>query len=142
DVSPGALADEVVRLAWVPPSEAALLALARGGPAAWPIVRRDPGALLLLLRVPSLARFLPDHFSPPALVELPEVLEAAVSHLRRASESSLLDWSDPRRVPVLDACVAYAREAHDIASRLGTCDPERAWTVGLLAPLGWIAVAV
>src|SRR5437773_7443017 len=82
-VRPGALAEDVTQLAWVAPTAPALLALARGAPGAWPEVRRDPGAVLLLLRMKSVSRLLPDHVSLPELVESPEPLAAAADHLRR-----------------------------------------------------------
>src|SRR3954451_15266410 len=105
----------------MPPSEAALLALARGGPAAWPVVCRDPGTVLLLLRLS------PDLLSP---IDSPAVLETALHHLRTESTCPL-DWADARRAPVLAACLAYAREARLLATLVGTVDPERAWTAAL-----------
>lgn len=130
-VRSGALA----QVAWVPPSEAALLTLARGGSAAWSLVRRDPGIVLLLLRLPQ-AR---EHFAPTSLIDSPTVLETALKYL--GDEPALLDWTHPRRAAVLSACLAYAAEAEMLAGRVPSVDPDRAWTAGLLAPLGRIAVA-
>src|SRR5262249_44737787 len=36
---------------------------------------------------------------------------------------------------------AFARLAEAFARKSGVCDPLRAWSAGLLAPLGWMAVA-
>src|SRR5262245_20371624 len=141
DVRPGALAEDVTQLTWVAPTAPALLELARGGPDAWDEVRGDPGAVLLLLRMPSVSRLPPAHTSLPELTDSPEPLAAAVEHLGRDGEQSLLDWSDPRRAPVLDHCRRHARLARALATRLGCTDPDRAWAVGLLAGLGWIAIA-
>src|SRR5438093_5552384 len=58
-VNSAALAEDLIQRAWLPPSGAGLLALARGGSDAWNEVRRDPGAVLLLLRLPALRRLPP-----------------------------------------------------------------------------------
>jgi signal transduction histidine kinase len=53
----------------------------------------------------------------------------------------LLDWSNSQRRTILDNSHDYAQAAHTLAQQSGLCDPERAWIAGLLAPLGWIAIA-
>lgn len=135
---PGALAEDVARAAWLPPAPAALLALARGN---WEHIRRDPGAVTLLLGLPA-AHHLP--FSSTLanqLLQEPEILDAAVAHLRRDGEAALLLTVDYRRVPILDVALAYAHTASALAAKIAGCDCDQAWVCGLLAPLGWLAVA-
>src|SRR5205807_1961038 len=71
----------------------------------------------------------------------PEVPELAARHLRAEGEGRLPDWSVPGRAAVRDACLRYARRAHGLARQVGGCDPDQAWVAGLLAPLGWVALA-
>ncbi len=142
-MSSRALAEAVTHLPWVPPSAASLVALARPHtPATWLLLREDPGAVLLLLRTPSVRRLPPDHFSLPDLIGAPEVLESAAAHLGREGEGRLPDWSVPGRAAVLEACLRYARSAHRLARHVPGCDPDKAWVAGLLAPLGWLALAI
>jgi signal transduction histidine kinase len=51
-----------------------------------------------------------------------------------------VDWNRPTVQPIHDACLTFARLARSLAERTGQCDPEAAWTCGLLAPLGWLAM--
>ena len=127
------IAEDLTRCAWVPPTAAGLLALARGPSGAWNQVRRDPGAVLLLLRHP--------HVSLSQLLHSADVLDDTVRHLRRDGEASLVDWADPRRAGIHAFALACASTAHQLARLSQACDPERAWISGLLAPLGWIAIA-
>src|SRR3989442_12721565 len=72
-VRPGALAEAVTQLTWVPPTASSLLALARPfAPATWPALRHDPGSVLLLLRTPTVSRLAPDHFTLLDLTRSPE----------------------------------------------------------------------
>jgi two-component system, NtrC family, sensor kinase len=142
-VRPGALAEAVTQLSWVPPTAPSLLALARPfTPATWSVLRRDPGAVLLFLRVPTISRLAPDHFTLPEVARSPEVLESALGHLRDEGEGRLPDWSVPGRAAVLESCLLYARQARRLARRVRRCDPDKAWAAGLLAPLGWVAMAI
>lgn len=114
-------------LPWLAPSAGALAAWCRAPVAAtWhSTLRHDPGAVLLLLRASP-----HDHF--PA-VEALAPLEFA---------SRLLAGPTPRHGPspdVLRLCRALAAICRDLVARAGTGDPERAWVVGLLAPLGRLA---
>ncbi len=140
---PGALAEAVTQLSWVPPTASSLLALARPFTSVtWSVLRRDPGAVLLLLRAPTISCLAPDHFTLPELARSPEVLESAVRHLHDEGEGRLPDWSVPGRSAVLESCLLYARQAHRLARRVRRCDPDKAWAAGLLAPLGWVAMAI
>jgi signal transduction histidine kinase len=118
-------------LPWLAPGTAALVALARCGSAeVWLRVRTDPGAVLLL--APCLSDESPDISSA--------VLATALRRLD-APAASFVDWSRPDVVPVYRAAIAFARLAESLARTTGACDPFRAWAAGLLAPLGWLAVA-
>src|SRR5204862_5867477 len=126
DVNPGA--EDLTQFAWVPPTEQGLLALARGD---WPQVRRDPGAVLFLLRLPSISQLDPTLVSLPEITASAEALECALLQLERDGPFTLIDWSDPRRAPVHAFAVACASRAQQLASLTGACDPERAWAAGL-----------
>jgi two-component system NtrC family sensor kinase len=131
-----ALGDAVLRLSWLVPRAASLVALARAPAAAWEAIHADPGAVLLVAREAGAARSLPFFF--PALLPDPAVLDAALRHLdqpgRPAADPFALD-------AVRRASLRYAARARHLAERCGRCDPENAWVAGLLAPLGWLAVA-
>lgn len=51
-----------------------------------------------------------------------------------------VNWDCPSVQPIYDACLTFAQLARRLAERTGRCDPEAAWTCGLLAPLGWLAM--
>ena len=100
-VRPGAVAEAVTHLAWVPPTVSSLLALSRPEtPSAWLSVCHDPGAVLLLLRSPSVCRLPPDLFSLDSLSGCPEALDLAVRLLRAEGEGRCPDWSGPGRATV------------------------------------------
>ena len=130
------LAEAVLQRAWLPPSAASLTALARYPvPAAWPLLRDDPGAVLLLLRRPA------DGSRPSFLSRMldPSVLDEAVRLLDRPGEDAV-DWNAAVVRPVYRAAVALATLAREHAIRVGDCDPDEAWACGLLTPLGWLGV--
>ena len=138
----GAVAEAVTHLAWVPPTVPSLLALARStAPNAWPTLRDDPGAVLLLLRSPSVAQLPPELVSLDNLPGCPDVLDLAARLLRDEGEGRCPDWSVAGRAAVLDAARWYARQAERLAGLTGRCDPVKAWAAGLLTPLGWLAAA-
>src|SRR5262249_52232659 len=89
----GAVAEAVTQLTWVPPTAPSLLALARLLTSApWLALRHDPGAVLLLLRTPTVSRLAPDYFTLPELCRSPEALELAARQLRTEGEGTLPDW--------------------------------------------------
>jgi signal transduction histidine kinase len=111
-----------------------LVALARANsPAVWRSVRTDPGAVLLLARhfPADLATF------PESVFRSADVLETALPLL---SDQTAVDWSSPECILVHQAAVAMATMSQLLARRVGGTDPACAWTAGLLAPLGWLAV--
>ena len=139
----GALAEAVTHLRWVPPTVPALLALARPAtPETWLAVREDPGAVLLLLSTPSVQKLPPALVALPELPLRPEVLDAAVRHLNEEGDGRFPDWSVAGRAAVRAASLRCARLACQLAEQTGRCDPEMAWVCALLAPLGWLALAV
>lgn len=129
--------DPVTHLAWICPSAASLAALACHGVAAWDEVRADPGAVLLVLRSAAPGRTLPALL--PAVGDGRAVLETALDLLDRAP-AGFADWSQPEARSVYHAALAAAALAHRIADRTARCNPENAWTAGLLAPLGRLAL--
>jgi signal transduction histidine kinase len=67
------------------------------------------------------------------------LIEEALRLLDQAE--GFVDWNHPALQPIHDACLTFARLARRLAERSGHCDPEAAWTCGLLAPLGWLAMS-
>jgi signal transduction histidine kinase len=133
-----ALGEAAVNLCWLCPSAPSLAALARSPAAAWPVVRFDPGAVLLVARR-SPSPQSPLLFSPEVMSE-PALLERALLFLD-GEPSAPPDWRSPALRPVWRAGVVVARLAGHLAERLGSTDPTTAWASGLLAPLGWWAAA-
>jgi two-component system, NtrC family, sensor kinase len=150
-----ALGEAATELPWLSPCAASLLALARlPAAAAWAQARRDPGAVLLVLRQAAATLTSPSLSFFPSVLRDPAILEEA---LRRHGKSravaapglashetaagGFVDWKHAELKPILDTALTYARRAERLAERTGRCDPENAWVAGLLAPLGWFAVA-
>jgi signal transduction histidine kinase len=135
-----AIGEAAAHLAWLCPSAASLVALARSPTATvWKEVRGDPGAVLLILRQA------PDHADPsqsfiPAVVHEPGVLLEA-ARLLEAPGPAFVDWIEPASRPILHACHTFAGLASHLAERTGRADSDNAWAAGLLAPLGWLAAA-
>src|SRR5262249_5580511 len=126
---------------WLSPCAASLLALARGSAAGvWPTVRDDPGCVLLLVRQSTAAQAAAALSFFPTLVRDPAVLEGAVRHLEQPA-AGFADWQQAAVRPVYHASLTFARLAALIAEGTGRCDSDNAWVAGLLAPLGWLAVA-
>ena len=138
-------AEDVLRLAWLSPSAASLAVLGRPPSAAtWPAIRRDPGAVLLVVRYseapwPGRSSSAPSPSFYCAAFEKAALIEDALRLLDQAD--GFVDWNQPAVQPIYDACLTYARLARRLAERCGHCDPEAAWTCGLLAPLGWLAMS-
>jgi signal transduction histidine kinase len=105
--------------------------------ASWLVVREDPGLLLALLRHAS-DRDAALHV--PALLEDPALLESILLRLER-NDRGWADWSSMLLAPIHQANLATARLAEAAARLTRRADPDQAWMAGLLAPLGWIAVA-
>src|ERR1700676_4021045 len=95
------LAEAVLQRAWLPPSAVSLTALARNPlPSTWPLLRDDPGAVLLLLRG------LPDGSHPSFLARMldPSVLDEAIRLLDLPGEDAV-DWNAPVVRPVYRTAV-------------------------------------
>jgi signal transduction histidine kinase len=136
-----ALGECAAQLPWLAPSAAALVALARSPAApAWEAIRHDPGAVLLVVRHSAAMRSLPSLSLFPALLEEPAILEAAVHYLNQPA-TGWVDWSRPGLQPLFQASITLAQCARELAQQSPRCDPDNAWVAGLLAPLGWFAVA-
>lgn len=124
-------------LSWLVPAASSLTALARQPANAWLTLRQDPGAALLLLHSTSSLDFhLPFPHGPLGLAAPLEHAFHLLDH-----STPFLDWYDPRIRPVYEGSLTLARIAHTLALRSGRADPEQAWCCGLLAPLGWLALA-
>jgi signal transduction histidine kinase len=52
-----------------------------------------------------------------------------------------IDWQESRVRPLYEGCLTLARLCRRLAALSGRADPEQAWCCGLLAPLGWLALA-
>jgi signal transduction histidine kinase len=127
--------ERALELPWLPPSAAALAALTRAPSAAlWGQVRHDPGCLALLTRSEHAAHSFPSSLGSLAL------LEAAQQSLQR-NPAPLINWRRPGAERVVTLAQRQAWLASELATRVSGCLPEHAWTAGLLAPLGWFAVA-
>ncbi len=141
---PGKRAESVLRLCWLSPSAASLAALGRPASAAtWPAIRRDPGAVLLVVRRsdapwPGRSSSVPPPSFHTAAIEQAALIEDALQLLDQPD--GFVDWSHPAVQSIYDACLTIAHLAQRLAERTGRCDPEAAWTCGLLAPLGWLAM--
>jgi len=138
-----ALGEAALELPWLPPCAASLAALTRPHSAStgcpWKQVRSDPGCVLLLVRAA------PADVSPLVGLRDAGVLAAAQQFLQSATQSPsalpLMDWRRPGLYRVLQIALQQARLAAEIAGHVPGVDPERAWIGGLLAPLGWLAIA-
>jgi signal transduction histidine kinase len=134
--------EAATHLAWISPSAASLVALARSTTAAlWQEIRADPGAVLLILRRAAGAKALPSLSFFPALVHDPSILQDALRLLNHAGPA-FVDWNRPAVQPLYQASLTFARVAERLAQCTGRADPDNAWVGGLLAPLGWLALAV
>ncbi len=139
-----ARAEAVLRLGWLSPSAASLAVLGRPPSAAtWSAIRRDPGAVLLVVRRgeapwPGRSSSAPSPAFYTSAFEQAALIDDALRLLD--SSDGFVDWNRPSVQPVYDACLTFARLAQRLAERTGRCDPEAAWTCGLLAPLGWLAM--
>ncbi len=140
-IVPAALGEAATRLSWLAPGASSLVALARSpGAPAWAELRFDPGAVLLVVRQASATlQNAPLSFFP-ALLQEAAVAEGALRQLA-SGETGFVDWNQAEATPIYRASVVYARLAEFIARQTGRCDPDNAWVAGLLAPLGWLAVA-
>lgn len=132
-VADGHLAHRAAALPWIAPSTTRLAALA-GETADW---ADDPASVLLMLRFarPTPTR---DQLSlSDEVFRQSSILEAAAEYLDSIGlETSLVETS-----LITAACRQIAAKAESLAAVSGTCPPEAARLAGLLAPLGWYALA-
>ncbi len=137
-----ALGEAATHLPWVCPRVASLVALARAPTATlWEEIRSDPGAVLLVLRQATLTQSLPSLSFFPALLQDPVFLQEAIRFLNQAGPA-VVDWNQATIRPISQASRTFARLAESLAVRTGRADPDNGWIAGLLAPLGWVAMAV
>ncbi len=125
------LREAVVRLPWLCPGAAALTALGRlPSSETWEALRSDTGAVLLVLRQPGVT--LADRLDSPAL------LDEVLNHLDTNTPLSA-DWNAPSIRSIFHTGLVRAQIAEAVARRTGRIDPQTAWILGLLTPLGWYA---
>lgn len=143
-----ALGEAAAQLPWLSPAAHSLLALARlPAAAAWPIVRRDPGAVLLIVRQAARSLVSPALSFFPSALRTPEILQGALQILQckqphvHGVGPGFVDWQRSDARPIYLASLRYAHAAERLAEIDGRADPENAWIAGLLAPLGWLAAA-
>jgi two-component system, NtrC family, sensor kinase len=136
-----ALGEAATHLPWICPRASSLVALARSPTAAlWPEIRSDPGAVLLVIRQAPAAQALPSLSFFPALFQDPIILQEAICRLPKTGPA-FIDWNQGAIRPIYQAALIFARLAESLAERTGRSDPDNAWVAGLLAPLGWLAIA-
>lgn len=134
--------ESAAQLPWLWPDAHSLSAL--GQPLSqetWPILRRDPAALLLVHRVHSAfsSDAEPPTISAARFLE-PRVLDAVLRWFHH-DRGHWLDFRQPTVLPIYRAAVSIAQHARIIAELTRSSDPDAAWIAGLLAPLGWFAIA-
>ena len=123
-----ALAPVVTELHWLSPCAASLVALGRApSPDTWNLLRSDPGAVLLLLRLSgnsfSRTQSTSALHSLASCLHDPAVLDAALEHLAQ-SPRCFVDWKQPHLQAIYRAALSYARLNHRLAERLELGDPE------------------
>jgi signal transduction histidine kinase len=107
--------------------------------AAWAAVRYDPGAVLLIVRGGAAILASPSENHFPSVLREPAILELALRHLSEAT--SFPAGMRPCKSSLHETGIRYARLAQKLAEKTGRCHPDNAWVAGLLAPLGWYALA-
>jgi signal transduction histidine kinase len=131
----------VTELGWLSPRAASLAALGRPPSATvWSALRDDPGAVLLLFRLPARSQLDGRHPQFLSLLHEPALPDEALRHLLNPPHG-FVNWDDPELRPIHDAALTCARIAERLALRSGQADTDAAWVCGLLAPLGWFAVS-
>jgi signal transduction histidine kinase len=134
--------EAAVHLPWLCPTTESLLALARESVGlAWLAVREDPGAILLILR-----NLLPTSTAADFTREVDQValLKSAERLLIENSRFPIPCFIDNRHEAcrrISQTALRYARTAGKLAERARGVDPISAWVCGMLAPLGWMALA-
>ena len=151
-----ALGEAATQLPWLSPCASSLLALARSpAGSAWSELRKDPAALLLIVRQASQALNSPSVSFFPSVLGDPSILRGALHFMDAAERSGArphpsegtsrsicsIDWSKGSNAQVHRACMAYASVAERLAEICGRCDPDNAWVAACLAPLGWLAIS-
>jgi signal transduction histidine kinase len=134
------LGDAFHHLAGLTPTFTALHGLTRSPSTdLWLSLRRDPAAVLLLLR-DGLAE---DLRADTLLAHLadPHLLARALVLLAEGT-SPFLDITQPDVALIYQAAIRLAERAEELAlASHGRVDPLRAWIAGLFAPLAWLVVA-
>jgi signal transduction histidine kinase len=122
-----------VRLPWLAPGASALASLARADHVAVDRhLRHDPGLALLWLNAGASA--IDDNF------ECAPLLRCAFDLLNQPP-AGRLDETLPPVAVVLDVARLASRAAEQLATKQKYIDVRRAAVAGLLAPLGWLAIA-
>jgi two-component system, NtrC family, sensor kinase len=139
-VYPTAAGETAAHLPWLWPDAASLVAFIEPlSQNTWPLIRRDPSALLLLFGHGS-----DSGDSPPCPILSRAAacsygLRTALIQMERGG-GQWIDWRRPELLSVYRSALTTAHLAHIIAELSHRCDPDNAWVGGLLAPLGWFAV--
>jgi len=138
-----AAAGEVAaQLPWLWPDATSLSVL--GQPqslATWPALRLDPAALLLVFRNRQLRADTSDLDPQRASRFLePSVLETVESWFHH-DRGLWVDWRQPATLPYYRSALSIAQHALILAHYTRCSDPVAAWSAGMLAPLGWLAMA-
>ncbi|QEL18432.1 sensor histidine kinase [Limnoglobus roseus] len=129
--------EAAARLPWLCPSADALIQLT-SEPAPLTELSNDVGLVLLALRYARSAATL-DGFTFASLRE--SVVAEAASKLLESHTRHWLNPTHPVGQQVRSVSIQLARVARELAEADGTVSPDAAAAVGLIAPLGWWAVA-
>jgi two-component system, NtrC family, sensor kinase len=134
--------EAAVHLPWLCPTTESLLALARESiELAWLSVRDDPGAVLLLLRNVQSSSSGPDFLGDVNRASLLDAGQRLLLENAHSGLSCFIDTRDRAAQRVLRTSWRYAWTATKLAERASGVDPVCAWVCGMLAPLGWMALA-
>lgn len=128
--------EQAMHLPWISPCADSLIGLAKHPlVSVWPTVRTDPGFVLLCLRHSQISCHV--DYRTTFLKTISEADLCHNVHLQlQAPPSGELDWADSSVHPHYRFGLRCARLAGRLAEHLQICDPQLAWSVGLLVPLG------
>ena len=134
--------ERAARLDWLWPNAESLHALTRPlSLTSWQILRFDPAALLLLAGCELTSSGSPPLFRFSQFRAIHSLRKTSQAFNNSEDESKWIDWQPPTNQLLLQSAIRIARYAETIANYTRKSDRIASWIGGLLAPLGWFAVA-